>query len=96
MHAQQSNIVKDMVYHSHNSAKMVGIVMEVMCLPSQRVNIAQQVIDALVERRFNAQQVTIKTSSVKLNAKSAHQDISVLAHMIVFQNVDRISTALSP
>ena len=85
-----------MVFHNLNSAQMAGIVMEVMCLPNQRVNIVQLVIDALVERRFNAQQVTIKTSSVKLNAKSAHQDISVLAHMIVFQNVDRISTALLP
>ena len=85
-----------MVYHSHNSAKMVGIVMEAMCLPSQRVNIAQQVIDALVEKRFNVQQGTIKTRSVKLIALFALQDTNVLAHMIVFQNVVRISTALLP
>ena len=96
MHAQQSNIVKDMAYHSHNSAQMVGIVMETMCLPSQKVNIVQKVIDALVERRFNVQQDTIKTRSVKLNAKFAPQDTNVLAHMIVFQNVARISTVLLP
>ena len=96
MHAQQNNIVKDMVFHNLNSAQMAGIEMEMMCLPNQRVNIVQKVIDALVERRFSAQQVTIKTRSVKLNAKSAPLDISVLAHLIVFQNVDKISTALLP
>ena len=94
MHAQQNNIVKDMVYHSHNSAQMVGIVMETMCLPSQKVNIVQKVIDALVERKFNVQQDTIKTRSVKLIALFAPQDINVPAHLIVFQNVVRISTAL--
>ena len=85
-----------MVFHNLHSAQMAGIVMEMMCLPNQKVNIVQKVIDALVERRFNAQQVTIKTRSVKLNVKSAPQDTSVLAHMIVFQNVARISTALLP